>query len=226
MTWSAGLNLPVLVLSRVGASTIFMTYPACLFWIQSEWNMSASQAGLLQGAFTAAFAVSLLVSSIKADKHGSRRIFIAANVATAAAALLFALFARDFASAFVLLVILGLAQGGTYTPAIMLVSENTSAEHRGAAVGWVLAGMSAGYVISIVLATYLTSRFSYQMAFLACAALTSLCLPSGWLAVRGVKETFQREDEIFDTRNTAKQRDARLLTIGYVGHCWENLDVR
>ena len=221
MTWSAGLNLPVLVLSRVGASTIFMTYPACLLWLQSEWNMSASQAGLLQGAFTAAFAVSLLVSSIKADKHGSRRIFIAANVATAAAALLFALFARDFASAFVLLVILGLAQGGTYTPAIMLVSENTSAEHRGAAVGWVLAGMSAGYVISIVLATYLTSTFSYQTAFLACAALASLCLPSGWLAVRGVKQTFQKENEISDTRDTATQRDARLLTIGYVGHCWE-----
>jgi MFS family permease len=60
--------------------------------------------------------------------------------------------------------LLGLAQGATYTPAIMLVSTNAPPDRKASAVGWVLAGMSAGYVLSIVLANAMLATADYGRA--------------------------------------------------------------
>jgi len=126
--------------------------------------MTATQAGLVQGAFTASFAVSLLVVSFLCDRLGAKSVFTWAAISCAASALFFAAFARSFESALLCMALLGLAQGGTYTPAIMLVSINTPPERKASAVGWVLAGMSAGYVLSIVLANAMLATADYRLA--------------------------------------------------------------
>jgi len=85
--------------------------------------MTANRAGLVQGAFTASFAASLLVVSFLCDRFGAKSVFACAAISCAASAL-FAAVARSFESALVCMALLGLAQGATYTPAIMLASTN------------------------------------------------------------------------------------------------------
>ena len=218
---AGSVNLPALVLARVCTTVIFMTYPACLSALLAEWQMNATQAGIVQGVFTAAFAVSLLVSSVLCDRVGAKRVFNWATVLSALAAILFALFARSFETALVLMAVMGLSQGGTYTPAIMLVTANTPQHKRASAVGWVLAGMSAGYVISIFLSTALLALRGYEAAFLATASITVLGWGLGHIAVRRARDVIQetgQADEVFDD---SMKRRSRLLTLGYIGHCWE-----
>ncbi|CAN0590774.1 unnamed protein product, partial [Ectocarpus sp. 12 AP-2014] len=162
---SGAVHLPLIVVSRMMTTAVYMTYPACLSVLLGVWHMSATQAGLVQGAFSLAFAVSLLVSSFACDRFGAIRVFRVATLAVAVASILVAIFARSFGSALIFLALLGLAQGGTYTSSIITVSANVTANKKGAAVGWVLAGMSAGYVLSIFLATALVSILDYRAAF-------------------------------------------------------------
>lgn len=218
---SPSLNLPVLVLARVCTTAIFMTYPACLSILIVEWQMSATKAGIVQGVFTAAFAISLLVASYLCDRIGAKRVFNTATIFAAVSALLFALFARSFDSAIVFVSLLGLSQVGTYTPAIMLVSANTPHAKTASAVGWVLAGMSAGYVISIFLSTVLLSLYSYQMAFLGTGLITVAGWGLGVLAVRSARDQLESVKLPDTDSDRSMLRRARLLTIGYIGHCWE-----
>lgn len=219
-----GLNLPALVLARICTSVIFMTYPACLDALLSEWRMSATQAGLVQASFTVGFAVSLLVASSLCDRIGARRVFNAAMAFSMAAGLLFAVFARSFESALVLICLVGLSQGGTYTPAIMLVAANADPARKASGVGWVLAGMSAGYVISIFLSATLLDLFDYRAAFLAAAAFTVIAWGFGLVAVRAARDRAEAASDAPNARAaTPPRRQAAFLMAGYVGHSWELL---
>ena len=215
------VQLPLLVLARVCTTAVFMTYPACLNALLTQWQMSATQAGIVQGGFTAGFAISLLVSSVLCDRIGAKRVFNVATLLAAAAAVCFALFARSFESAVVFMSLMGLSQGGTYTPAIMLVAANTPDRKRASAVGWVLAGMSAGYVISIFLSITLLTLYGYEAAFLSTALITVLGWAFGYLAVRYARELVHGEDHGNTTFTDPMKRRSRLLTVGYIGHCWE-----
>jgi len=218
---SGALHLPSLVMARVCTTAIFMTYPACLNALLGEWQMTATRAGIVQGVFTAAFALSLLVSSFLCDRIGAKRVFSVSTLLAAGAALLFAAFARSFETAIVFMAIMGLAQGGTYTPAIMLVSANTPQTRKASAIGWVLAGMSAGYVISIFLSTALLALYGYETAFLATAAITVFGWLLGQIAVRHARELLVDAGPGVGTFDRAMKKRSRLLTLGYIGHCWE-----
>lgn len=183
--------------------------------------MSATEAGVVQGVFTGAFAISLLVSSFLCDRIGAKRVFGTASMLSALSALLFGGFARSFETAIPLIALVGLCQGGTYTPAIMLVAANTPNDRKASAVGWVLAGMSAGYVISIVLSTALMALHGYQAAFLATASLTVLGWGLGYLAVMNADEHGRGDGPVDGAFDVSMRRRAKLLTLGYIGHCWE-----
>jgi MFS family permease len=215
------INLPVLVLARICTTAIFMTYPACLSVLLTAWQMSATGAGIVQGVFTASFALSLLIASFLCDRIGAKRIFKTATLLSAFAAVLFGLFARSFESAILFIGLVGLSQGGTYIPAIMLVAANTPDKKKASAVGWVLAGMSAGYVISIFLSTTLLSLYGYQAAFLATASMTLLGWGLGHVAVGHAREQAQSANTAVTAFDASMKRRSRLLTVGYVGHCWE-----
>ena len=217
------LNLPALVLSRVSTSAIFMTYPACLNDLLAHWQMSAAQAGIVQAAFMAGFAVSLLIASYLCDRIGAKRVFNVALALSALAALSFALFARSFETAIVLVSLIGLSQGGTYTPAIMLVAANVAPERKASGVGWVLAGMSAGYVISIALSASLLALYGYEQAFLATAALTALGWGFGSVAVRTARDHMSEAHHVTPASGAPSKRQAALLMVGYIGHSWELL---
>lgn len=214
--------LMTLVLSRAFMTLIFMTYTASLPTLQRAWVMTSAEAGFVQTSFLIGFAVSLFVTSWLCDTLGAKRMFLWFSWLAAGSALAFAVFARSFETAIWLFGLVGVTQGGCYTPAIMLVAQALPPSRRGAGVGWMLAGMSAGYVGSISLANALIATVDYQTAFVVCAAGTVAGAGFGALAAARVAN---RIAEVVASRAawSALFRDRRslLLTIGYTGHCWE-----
>ena len=120
-----------LCLSRVGAFMVYISYAAALPVLQREWQMSATAAGSIASSFQIAYAISLLACSELADRIGARRVFVASSWASAPAAMLFALVARDYWSGLLSYTLLALALGGTYTTGILLVAENVPVARRG-----------------------------------------------------------------------------------------------
>ncbi len=213
--------LPLLVMSRVCTTAVFMTYAACLASLIEVWDMTAAQAGVIQAGFTAAFALSLLIASLVCDRLGAKFVYRSSIILVALTALAFAAYARSQPSALLLVSLIGLAQGGTYTPALMLASANAKPNRKVSAMGWVLSGMSAGYVISIVVAITMLEWFDYKAAFLLTALISVLGVPFGFLATARIENPAKTVVPISAEFTPQSRRQTALLTIGYVGHCWE-----
>ncbi len=224
-TTAAPIWLIALCVSRFGASLAFMVHAGALPATLRAWGMSGGEAGAIQTAFNIGYAVSLVVSSWCADSLGAKRVFLWSSWASAAAGLAFALFARSPDSALWLFGLLGLTQGGTYAPSIMLVAQGVAANRRGAAVGWLLAAGSLGYFASIAVAAALSNAIGYEAAFVVCGVgplLAALVVGPG-LRHRPNRVIGARGLRLRDAFGFLADRRSILLTAGYTAHAWELL---
>ena len=148
----SGAWLAALCSSRVLAATWFVAYSAVLPLTQVAWGLSGKEAGMIQAAFHLGYLTSLFIVGFLADHYGAKRTYLVTGVAACTSPIAFVLFADGFASALWLHALTGLCQGGTYTPALALINDNVPRERRGRAMGFLIAGSSAGYAICLVVA--------------------------------------------------------------------------
>lgn len=215
----------LLCASRFATSLSFMVYAGALVPAMQAWGMSAGEAGSIQTAFNVGYALSLVGSSWFADSLGAKRVFLCASWATALTGVAFAVFARSAESGLLLFALMGLTQGGTYAPSIMLVAQGVPADRRGAAVGWLLAAGSLGYFASIALAAGLAERFGYEAAFIACGLgpLLAALLATPGLLGRPNLVAGGGARRLRGAFRFLSDRRSFLLTAGYTAHCWELL---
>src|SRR5205814_7180201 len=145
-------------------------YSAVLPLTQVAWGLSAREAGMIQAAFHLGYLTSLFIVGFIADHFGAKRAYLTTGVAACASPWLFVLFADGFWSAFWLHALTGLCQGGTYTPALALINDHVGRERRGRAMGYLIAGSSAGYAICLGVAG-IALRFTDWRGALAVVAM-------------------------------------------------------
>lgn len=135
--------------ARTGFALINASFSALIPVLRPAWSMSASQAGLVQSAWHGGYIVSLVLASQLAGRFGAKRTFIGTGYAAFASALLFALGADGFVSAFILYGLAGLCAGGSYVPGLTLIAERFPPARRGRAMGAYIAAASLGYAIAL-----------------------------------------------------------------------------
>lgn len=220
-------KLLLICVSRFGTSVATMVYAGSLPVLLSAWKMTAAQAGSIQSAYNISYAVSLLIASWLADRIGAKIVFVISVWSAAAAFLGFAIGARSYETALVLNAIVAIAQGGTYTPSIMLVADEFRPERRGRAIGATLAAASLGYLVSILVSVSGSSLGSYEWGFYAGAIGPLVGAIAGSLALIDTPNIVHRRSTRAGTRGGVLQallsRRSVLLTIGYTAHAWELL---
>ena len=196
---------------------------------QADWRLSAKEAGLVQSAFHLGYLTSLFIVGFIADHYGARRAYITTGVAACVSPWAFVFFADGFWSAFWLHALTGLCQGGTYTPALALINDNVARTLRGRAMGFLIAGSSAGYAISLGVAG-LALQFTGWRGALAIVA----CLPLvSWItAVLVLRETPNvvharpaGESLLASLPSVWANRKGMLSIWGYTFHNWELLGI-
>jgi MFS family permease len=217
-------RLVAICTARVFLFATFMTVAATIPLIITEWGLTAAAAGAIVSSFTIGYAVSVFVFAWAADHYGARRMVVASALAAAATSLIFGLFARGWGTAMVLYALVGLAQGGVYTPLIMVLSDEIEPARRGNAMGWLIASTSVGYATSLGVAAIGIALGGWQAAF----ALTGL-LPALGAAMLIVallplaNRVHPRLPEIRPADELVRNRESRLLIGGYTAHSWELL---
>ena len=216
--------LAALCVSRTLIAFNFIVYAACLPVLQREWGMNATAAGSVASAFQLGYGTSLLVASWLADRVGARNVFRVSAVATAIAIVLFALFARSYRSAVVLYALVAIAQGGTYTTAIMLVADRYERHRRGAAMGWFLGASSLGYAIALLLIGVALPFGGYPLAFaLTAVATLAGCALAFAMLLRTPNMVHPKAAHAPFAAAVLRNRKAVLLVSGYTAHSWELL---
>lgn len=216
--------LLALCLARSCMMGMFMSYAAVLPVLLEAWSMSATMAGSISTGFQGGYAVSLLVFSALADRIGARRVFVWSSWLTAISGLLFALFARSYVSGLMLYTLVAIANGGTYTTAIMLVADRYPPARRGAAIGWLIASSSLGYALSLVLSGAALAWGGYPAAFAATACGPVIGAVIVAFALRGTPNVVhaRHPESGFGTTVLKNPRAVRLMA-GYTFHSWELL---
>ncbi|MDR3096984.1 MAG: MFS transporter [Paraburkholderia sp.] len=206
-----------------------MMFAGALPVLRDAWHMSASQAGTIQTAFNLSNALALLVAAWLSDTYGAKRVYLACTWAGAAALAAFAWLARSPESALIGIVFVGLTQGGSYAPALLLAAKLSPPAARGRAMGQMLAAGSFGYLVSVSLALWATQTYGVAAGFSLCATGVFAGALLGHISLFGASFVPPKGHA---TRAAIPERSragatlnpvAICLLIGYVAHCWELL---
>jgi MFS family permease len=206
-----------------------MAFAGALPVLRSVWHMDAATAGSIQTAFNLANAIALLVAAWLCDSFGARRVYLASTWAGAVALVCFAMFARSPHTAMIWIVLVGLTQGGSYAPALILASDLSPPSRRGRAMGMMLAAGSLGYLMSLFFALWATQIFGVATGFGVCAFGVVIGALAGHISLaralpgeRAQTSKARARHESLDWRGMFSPV-ALCLLIGYVAHCWELL---
>jgi MFS family permease len=209
------------------AATWFVAYSAVLPLTQVAWGLSAREAGMIQAAFHLGYLSSLFIVGFIADHFGAKRAYITTGVAACASPWIFVLFADGFASAFWLHALTGLCQGGTYTPALALINDHVGRERRGRAMGYLIAGSSAGYAIALGVAGLALKVTDWRGALACIAALPVVSWLLGVYVLRGTANLVHPrpagESLLASLPAVWGNRRSMLSIWAYTAHNWELL---
>ena len=227
MTPGSGTWLAALCSSRVLAATWFVAYSAVLPLTQAEWGLTGREAGMIQAAFHLGYLTSLFIVGFIADHFGAKRAYIFTGIAACVSPWFFVLFADGFWSAFWLHALTGLCQGGTYTPALALINDNVGRERRGRAMGYLIAGSSAGYALCLAAsgAALKFTDWRGALAIVACLPFISWLL--GVLVLRTTTNVIHArpsgESLLASIPAVWRNKRGMLSIWGYTFHNWELL---
>lgn len=214
--------LPVLVLAQFFGTSLWFSFNAAAVDLQAILGLSAGDIGWLTNAVQIGFITGTLLIALTglADRFAASRIFFASCVIGAAANAAFLWLYRDYALAFVLRLLTGLALAGIYPIGMKLVIGWTRGA-TGAALG-LLVGM-------LVLGTALphgirgAGGVSWQIAVGAASLLAVLggvavlLLGDGPHLARGNAKPLSGRAVLSAFRIPA----FRAAALGYFGHMWE-----
>lgn len=225
----SGAWLAALCTSRVLAASWFVAYSSVLPLTQAQWGLSGKEAGLIQSGFHLGYLTSLFIVGFIADHFGAKRAYIATGVAACLSPWAFVLLADGFWSAFWLHAFTGLCQGGTYTPALALINDNIERERRGRAMGYFIAGSSAGYAICLGVAGLALQFTGWRGALAAVACLPVISWLSGVLVLRGTPNRVHSrpagESLLGALPAVLRDRKGMLSVWAYTFHNWELLGI-
>ena len=215
-----------LCLSRLSLSLIFTAYAAVLPMVRTEWDMSATQAATVQGAWHLGYLVSLFIVGLLADRYGPRRTYLVASVFATAAAYAFA-FSWGYVSALVLYGLAGLCSGGSYTPGLAVIAQHTEPDVRGRAMGWFLGASSLGYAAELGGVALLSAITSWRAGMHLAAGGAALGVAFGSMALRRLRDPGPKDPPSAQPwrilTETVSDRAAMACNWAYTFHCWELL---
>jgi MFS family permease len=217
---------PTVFLAAICSARIFLylslqNYTALIPVLQIEWHMSNTAAGSVVSAYQTGFLISMVSLAALSDWVSPKKVFLYSCIAFAVSCFLFALFARSYLSAFLLRGLMGLALGGTYTPALKLISENFSSAHRGRAMGFFIGAGSLGHAGSLAATGWLVARYGWQTTFFLTSLGPILGAVIPLFILWGLAERKPEPEGKMLKKEVLTNRPALLMIAGYSVHTWE-----
>jgi MFS family permease len=220
-TVSPHIFLLAICSARIFLHVSLQNYAALIPVLREEWQMSNTAAGSVVSAYQMGFLVSMVALSALSDWVSAKKVFLYSCFAFAGSGLLFALFARSYLSAFLLRGLMGLALGGTYTPALKLISENFSSGHRGRAMGFFIGAGSLGHAASLAATGSIAARYGWQVAFFLTSLGPVLGAVVPFAVIRGLEERKPEPEGKMVKKEVLTNRPALMMITGYSAHTWE-----
>ena len=211
------------VLAQLGAFTFFALLPTFF----REWDLSHSQAGVLNGVIFGAYALAVPFIVPLTDRIDPRRIYVCAVGLTTCSHLGMAFLADGFWDGLVFRALAGIGWGGTYMVGLKALADLVEGPAQSRAVAFHAASIGAGGSLSFVLAGWAADTIDWQGAFQLSAVGSFLALLVMAFLVPGQKPLpTEGHGGLSALIRALKNSSAIAYSIGYFAHTWEMFTLR
>jgi predicted MFS family arabinose efflux permease len=152
--------------------------------IRTEFKLSDSQLGLINGPAFALFFGAAAVPLARLGELKGRVRMIAASIAAWTAFTVLTAFASGFAALFATRVFVGVGEAGSGPAIQSLVAARFPPERRSGALSLIMAGSYLGMTLGLALGGVFVQRFGWRGAFLIVGAPGFILAPLVWLTLR------------------------------------------
>jgi MFS family permease len=198
-----------------------LSFSALIPILREEWQLSASQAGLILGAFQLGNLGAYVAIGFLLDRVRIKPIMVWAAVLVSLGDMLFALAARDFWTGISLRLLTGICMGGLYLPALKHIAETIPTAKRGMATGIFIGVLVVGYTGALFYVGGLSTQIGWRwtMAVVGAAEIVgALVFERGVPAIPQLAEGGRPSRYISDVFTN---RPALRVIAGYTAHNWE-----
>ncbi len=171
ITWLIVLMTALLFINYIDRGNIATVGPQLL----DELHLTNTQLGLLFSAFYFTYTPAQILAGWLCERMDVYRLF-AIGVAAWSLSTLATGFAVGFASLFALRVALGLGESVIFPGSSKLFAQLVPEERRGAANGWMMAGLAIGPAVGTSIGAVIGGRFGWQATFMVFGLFSLLWL--------------------------------------------------
>jgi MFS family permease len=211
-----------MILDHLGMGVLPALQPVLI----DEWQMTGTEAGLVNAIFGLGYIIGILAIGPFTDRKDARSIFIGANLLWFLSMAGFALFATDITSASIWRFASGFAFAGSYMPGLKLMTDRLGREDTSRAVAWYTASFGIGGALSFFLAGQIDVHMGWRWAFgiLGAGSLVAAALVTVTTSYQA--PLHPRESQRFlNVRAVLSNRPALAYILAYTLHTWELLAI-
>jgi len=183
-----------------------------------EWNLTASEAGLMASCFAIGYALAVPVLTVLTDQLDARMILLVGSLVSGLATLAFGLIATDLYSAMAIWALAGIGFAGAYMPGLKALTDRLGGE-LSRSVTLYTASFSLGVGLSFLIAQVAAVELGWRWAFYL-TALGPLAMIAACLAMAPVRPA-PSSRRLFDFKPVFRNRVALGYIFGYGAHCFE-----
>jgi MFS family permease len=212
-------------LGQIGSLLPHMAFSALIPSFAALWDMSASECGMIAGAFFVGYALVVPLTTTLTDRIDARLILISGSLASTAMTSAFALFANGFWSALLIWALAGASFAGAYMPGLRALTDRLPAGDASRSITLYTSSYSLGVGLSFLCAQVLEDRFGWQAAFtlVGCGPLLMFGVALSLPPFAPVPRAGTR---LLDFRPVLANRQALGFVLGYGAHCFEQAALR
>jgi len=220
-----------LIVLMCGAEVLSMTgfaiFPALLPGFMDEWQLSATDAGWINGIFYAGYLISVLMLVSLTDRRASKDIYLVSMVLSCVSALGYGLFAEGFWSAMLFRTLAGVGLAGTYMPGLKLLNDRLDVirpdQDHSRAIAFYTSSFGIGAAFSYYFSGVASEWTHWSVVFVLSAIGPVLAFfVISFLMPRDQSSVFDQPDtHLLDFRPVLKSRQVMGYVMAYAVHNFE-----
>ena len=221
----------ILVLScfvQMVSMTGFAVWPIYLVELQSQWNLSNSEAGWISGSFYIGYVIATPFLVSMTDTFDARKLYCFSSLLGCFGLLLFSFFASNALNASICWSLVGAGLAGTYMPGLQILNSRLNKVSREKYVAVYTSFFGLGVAFSFSLFGILKSyQISWEHAFIFASVILFLCaFPLLLFSGKEIEEINKKPYQgiikvIVPIFGTFKNKKALPFILGYGGHTYE-----
>lgn len=216
----------LLCLAEVVGMLGFASFAALLPTFLAQWNLSNTEAGWINGIYSAGYMAAVVVLAAITDRVAARNVYVFSCVLSAIASFGFAALADGFWSALAFRTLAGVGLAGTYVPGLKALSDRVAGPLQSRAVAFYTSSFSVDASVSLLVAGAAGAAFGWAAAFAIAGIGPLLAAALVWTLLPGGRPRHVAEHVLLDFRPVLRNRPAMGYVLAYACHMWELFGVR